>query len=243
MDPLTWAVVGGVASIAGAYIGGQANKEAANTYAQAQMNAAKVETDALTAARADANARYDKIAAEGSGGVDYLQRTVGESGDLTPLQQERLDEIRRQQTNQIRTSAIAGSGRTAASLFRDTSNDFINRSLEANRNRAFGAAGTLANARFGAERAAATDIPGYTTKIGGVQGTSLANIGSSNAASEIATGKLYGQAVGDIGSYIASAGRPSRFASAGTGSVPGGDTSRIDSGYYSYGAGGLNATG
>jgi hypothetical protein len=213
MDPLTWAVIGAGASVAGAYIGGEANKEAANTAAQAQMRASEAQTAAIRQASQQAEARYNEMREEGRPGVDYLRRTVGEQGNLTPLQKQQLEEIQRQQTNQVRTSAIAGSGRTAAALFRNTSNDFINRSLEANRGRSFSAADRLAGERINASMGAARDIPGYTARAGQVQGDAINAVGGINANSTIATGKLYGSAIGDIGSYIASSGRPSRFRS------------------------------
>lgn len=257
MDPLTWAAVGGLASVAGAWLGGNANKDAANTQAAAIQSGTQAEVDAINRAQAQeqqygtqAQQLYGDLAEHGAAGPggDYLRRTVGEQGNLTPLQQQQLAEIQRQQTNQVRTSSIAGSGRTAAALFRDTSNDFINRSLEANRGRAFGAAGTLAGQSYGAGMARAgvplamgRDLAGMTANIGRVQGQGIKDVGSTNAQAELATGKLYGSAVGDIGSYIASAGRQSRFRDAGYNNPTYGDTSRADTGYYSYGAGGLNA--
>jgi hypothetical protein len=204
MDPFSLSLlIGGITSLGGAGISGLFNQKAAATNAAAQQQAAQVQAQALQ----QEQAQFQQLQQEGQPGVKYLQDTVADPGDLTKLQQQHLDELRRTQTNQVRTSAIQGSGRTAASLFRDTSNDFINKSLEANRNRAFGAAGQLAGASFNA----GTNAANVSGQIGQVQGNALRNIGSTDAAAGLATGKVFGSAVGDIGSYIASAGRASKY--------------------------------
>ena len=158
----------------GLFLASNANTQAANT-----VNAA------VSAAQSQDNA----IAQSGGvgPGSTYLRSLIMSPGTLTPAQQSQLADLRRSVANQIHGSDFAGSGRTAAALFKKTEGDFVNTALDSNKQQAIGAADKLAGTSDAAATAAA--------QAGLTGATDIAN-------ADIAQGKLYGAALGDVTSLI-----------------------------------------
>jgi len=158
----------------GLFLASNANTQAANT-----VNAA------VSAAQSQDNA----IAQSGGvgPGSTYLRSLIMSPGTLTPAQQSQLADLRRSVANQIHGSDFAGSGRTAAALFKKTEGDFVNTALDSNKQQAITAADKLAGTSDAAATAAA--------QAGLTGATDIAN-------ADIAQGKLYGAALGDVTSLI-----------------------------------------
>jgi hypothetical protein len=157
----------------GLFLANRANTQAANT-----VNAAVQQQQTL-----------DNQIAQSGGvgpGSQYLRSLVVQPNTLTPAQQSQLADLRRSVANQIHGSQFAG-GRTAAALFKQTEDNYVNDALQQNRQQSINAADQLAGtSNKAAEAGAAAGVTGATT---------VAN-------SDLATGKLYGQALGDVSSLI-----------------------------------------
>ena len=158
----------------GLFLASNANTQAANT-----VNAA------VSAAQSQDNA----IAQSGGvgPGSTYLRSLIMSPGTLTPAQQSQLADLRRSVANQIHGSDFAGSGRTAAALFKKTEGDFVNTALDSNKQQAITAADKLAGTSDAAATAAAQAGLTGATDI---------------ASADIAQGKLYGAALGGVTSLI-----------------------------------------
>lgn len=223
--PVAGALIGGAASIGGALIGSSANASASKKAAEAQLEAARLQTEYLR----EAQDKQLAFAREGqdylSGyretqapGESYLRGVVADPGSLTPAQRAQLDELRRQTRNQINTSSIAGSGRTAAALLRKTESDFVNDALEKNKARADQAASGMA-ARSGQAALgignisvnSGTQQAALSSEIGKTQGSATANAGTIEAQGDLASGKLWSQTLGNLGGIIAQEARGSRY--------------------------------
>ncbi len=170
-----WGLIAPLLAIGGgAYLATQANQRAVNT-----INPAVAQVQAT-----------DNAIAQSGGvgpGATYLRTMVANPQTLTPVQQENLAEMRRANINEIRGSGFAGSGRTASELFKKTDADYINGALQQNKTNAINAADKLQGTSTSAAMAGAN---------AGLQGAEI------DANADIATGKIYGQALGDVSSLI-----------------------------------------
>jgi hypothetical protein len=163
----------------GTYLGIQANQNAANTMTAAVRQQQAVDQQIANNANA--------VAAPAQ---SYLRGVMATSDTLTPAQVQQLELNRLDIKNQIHGSGFAGSGRTAEALFKKGDSDFVNTALDQNRNKAIAAADTLNGRATAADNAL-------------LQGAQAGTTGATTVAnSEIATGKLYGQALGDVSSLI-----------------------------------------
>jgi len=215
-----------VTTLAGAWITSSSNDRATQQAQQGQQaqidelrQANEAAQQALDASKAETQALYSQTQDVTAPGVAYLRTTVANQNELTPAQQQRLEQLRRSVTSQLRGSSFAGSGRTAAALFRQAESDFTNNALDQNRARADAAASTLANQNFSARQGVAGSAASYgvnranlATGNASQVGQVLANQGETAANATTATGNVMGQAVGDVGSVIAAQNRESRYA-------------------------------
>jgi hypothetical protein len=193
---LLGSAIGAGVSLFGAYEGAQANTAAANqAIATIQPAVAGVQaTDTGIATQANNTARSGGVGP----GASYLRSLVANPTTLTPDQQYELGQLRLGVTNQLHSSDFAGSGRAAADLFKTTEDNFVNDAIASNRKFAANAANTLSSnsnaaqgAAWNAEQAGAgAGLQGAETTAGIQAGAGLAN------------SRLYGQAIGDIGSAI-----------------------------------------
>jgi len=269
-NTLAQILVPAATSIYGAYESSRANERAAQIENQSTLQAAQIQAGAIDratqaqtgainraidveeAARAEEVARLERgygqagetlrgLRVETAPGVTHLRGVVADPTTLSPDQTYHLDNLRQNVGNVIRSSGFAGSGRTAAELFREVEGDYVNRALADNRTRADNAAGRLfnvyantggaiANTEAGAgqdigrtigrggESIADTLISGGEAQakgirdIGTAQSGATSSVGQTNADLTTSNARLRGEAVGDIGSLIAAQGRESRYA-------------------------------
>lgn len=208
---MSW--IGAAVSVGGTVVGGLFNANAAGKASAAAKQAAAIEAQSIREGRAAAQNELAHVREENAPGQNYLRGVVAAPGDLTPAQQMRLEDLRRSTGNQIRTSAIAGSGRTAASLLRRVESDFTNNALETNRDRAFGAASGMAGRVGNASTAIAGLDASMIPAAGKAEAGGIAKGGLYQAGSELATGKLIGSGLGEIGSLIAQQNKASKYGS------------------------------
>lgn len=178
-----WSFLAPLLAVAGGtYLATQANSKAANT-AVAGINSAVTQQQSVD----------NSIAAAGGAGpgTSYLNSLVASPNTLTPDQQNQLKLMRASTINQLRGSGFAGSGKTADALFKSSEDNFTNGALQQNKQNAISAADRL--------QGTSTQAAEQGAQAGATGAEAAANV-EANAG--IATGKLYGQALGDIGSYL-----------------------------------------
>lgn len=173
--------------LAGTLIGGYFNQQAANTAANATLQGAQIQAN--TENQIAQNAQTQAAPAQ-----SFLKNVMATSDELTPAQKQQLADNRVALQNEIRGSNFAGSGRTAADLFKRADSDFVNNALTTNRNQGIAAADTLAGRATAADNAALAAAR--------TSGGAVSTVGQVSANSDLATGKLFGQAIGDISSAI-----------------------------------------
>lgn len=212
---MAWALLASTAvSAGGAFLSSQANKSAA-AQANAGLQAGAAANQQWTQ---QAQAQLGRVAQDNAGGQNYLKGVVAGSGDLTPAQQKALEDIRRNTTNEIRSSSLAGSGRSSAAVLNDQENRFTLGALDQNRNKAIDAANGMAQRAYGAQTGAA----GLSTDIGKGYMAADQQGGLIDAGATLANGKLFGSAIGNIGSSIAKSGKglSGIFGGGGGGDMP-----------------------
>lgn len=201
--PLLGAGVSAVSNYFGAEAQDDANQKAIGTIQQGtQQEIGAIQQGQQTLQGiADANAP----------GQNYLRNVVADPGNLTPAQQLQLNDVNRTVTNQIDSSSLAGSGRSASALINDATNRFRLGALDANRQLAFGAAGTMAGNASRAQFGQAADqnaIGQAFSTQGGNIAKIQSGIGATDKGAITGTGSSIGSAIGSIGSIIAKQNSP-----------------------------------
>lgn len=196
-SPFTSAISGGTALAIGANVGGAfLASEGARRGAQAQVEANERAQQTL-----------DAIRQQSQPGISYLRQVVADPGSLTPAQQQALNDSRLSTSNALNSSSFAGSGRAGAALLQRNESDFVNKALEDNRARAIQAGTTLA----GENTTAGTGIANSQTASGKAVGGAEEKAGLYGGQALVASGNVAGKAIGDVGSYIASQSKLSRY--------------------------------
>jgi|GEM_PF-5615837 len=144
--------------------------------AEANKKALDAQTGVLNQVYQSANARAQP-------GISYLRQVVAEPDALSPAQQQQLQDLRENLATQLHNSNFAGSGRTAVDLIKRGGADFTNTAIDQNQRAAEGAARVLAGGQSTADRA-------------------LEQIGAARGAEGLANARMFGTALGDIGSLI-----------------------------------------
>ena len=195
-------IIQGGAAIASTLIQTDANKEAA----EAQAAALEAQAQAIREGNAEAAARFAEQAAQTEIGVSRLRSVIANAGNLTPFEEQQLDEARQQTVTAFSGSGLSGSGRAKFEAVRGVESDFFNRINQSNLSRADRAASQLAGANFDATRQAANiDRDARAPSLD-------AQAGTQGAQSDLANALLTGQAIGNIAGIIAAdnKGRESR---------------------------------
>lgn len=240
---MAWVAVAIAGSaVIGAGVTAYSNSQAADKASDAAIQGANIQAASNEKARAEnerltreglgeSQGRFDKIVEGSEPARNYLRRVIAEPGSLTPEQAQQLTDLRRSTGNQIRTSSIAGSGRTASSLLRRVESDFTNDALQKNKLRAdnaantmfgpgtqaeYGAAGMYVNALGSVGKTGADLI----SKSGQAQGNAVAQGGLYQANADTANAKVAGEAIGDVGWAMASGAKQSKFGSSGSSYSP-----------------------
>lgn len=210
---LQGAQIASAATLQGAQITADATMAGAKYAGDATMQAAQIQAAALVKAEAairegaeKSNETLNSVKQDTAGATGYLRGVIADPGTLTPAQQAQLEQNTREFESSIRGSQFAGSGRTAAALFKKGVSDFSNDALAQNRARADNAAGVLAGQGNQATMAIASNesnlgsnIAGIAARTGQVQGDALAKAGAMTGDATANIGKITGGAIADTG--------------------------------------------
>lgn len=175
-----------IPSAIGTYISGQANQKAAQAVADSRNQA----TQQIMAGNQAGQARLAEVAGKTAPAVDYLRTVMSEGQTLTPGQQQRVLDVRRQ-TGDALSNRVGG--RSATAIASRAALDVENGIFGANRQRADQAAQTLAGQNIGAVNAAA----GQDVALGSNLARITSDSGDNIANAGLATAKTQAQMVGD----------------------------------------------
>lgn len=170
----------------GTYISGNANQKAAQIAADASGRASQQIIAGNQAGQARLAAAADRTAPA----VDYLRTVMAEGNTLTPGQQQRVMDVRRD-TGTMLSNRLGG--RSATAIATRAAQDVENSIYGANRARADGAAGTMAGQNVAAINAGANQdfqVGSNLARITSDAGQNVANTG-------LATAKTQAEMVGD----------------------------------------------
>ena len=208
------ALIGSVTTIGGALIGDRANRRAADTASEATIRAAEIEAEGARQAREAYEAAAQRgIAAirQGTTGFEETIRPlmVPVSG-LTPAQQIALEDQTRDDNATLAASGLRGAGRAGVAAVMDSRRRFTADALDDNRSRSDAALSALANIRAQEGGAIASTEIGAGNQIGSTFTTAaqsgargVRDAGMVGAQSQLASGRLTGEALGSLGSIIA----------------------------------------
>jgi hypothetical protein len=221
------------ATLAGTVLTNQANKKAASTAKEGELEAARLANEgidkqigAVKEGIAEGDVLYGGIREQTQPGVNYVRNIIAAPQTLTPAQQAELENVQRSVVNssQVAGSALRGSGQSFVDAMRNVGNDFRLKALDQNQRRADQAALEFVRPNF---TAAGEQAAAHATQ-GRVVGQALANQGANfgdatregaygDANATTANAGNWGQAIGDIASTIAgqqkAESRPAKYSS------------------------------
>lgn len=189
------AVIAGGATLLGTKVASDASDKSSARLIDAQNRATAAEEKAL--AQATETQKQQQQAA--SPGLIAMQQMVGKGDDLTPQQLRLLDDARRKTADSLQGGSLRGSARATSATIADVEGRMTDQFIDSNRNRADGAASTLAGRYFGA----GDNISTLAQKTGQSVSNNLINTGNVDAANIQGQAALKGNAIGDIGALIA----------------------------------------
>lgn len=175
-----------IPSAIGTFISGQANQKAAQTVADSRNQA----TQQIMAGSQAGQARLAEVANKTAPAVDYLRTVMADGATLTPGQQQRVLDVRRQTGDALSTKV---GGRSASAIASRSALDLENGIYGANRSRADQAAQTLAGQNISAVNAAA----GQDVQLGSNLARITSDAGDTIANAGLATAKTQAQMVGE----------------------------------------------
>jgi hypothetical protein len=170
----------------GTYISGQANQKAAQTLADSSDRASQQ----LIAGNQAGQARLAGVADRTAPAVDYLRTVMADGANLTPGQNQRVMDTRRE-TGRLMSNRVGG--RSATAIASRAAMDLENSIYGANRARADQAAGTLAGQNISAVNAAA----GQDINLGSNLARVTSGTGENIANAGLATAKTQAEMVGE----------------------------------------------
>lgn len=170
----------------GTYISGQANQKAAQTLADSSNRASQQ----IVAGNQAGQARLAEVADRTAPAVQYLRSVMADGANLTPGQNQRVMDTRRQTGEMLSTKV---GGRSAAAIASRAALDLENGIYGANRQRADQAAGTLAGQNLSAINAAA----GQDIALGSNLARITSGAGQDVANAGLATAKTQAEMVGE----------------------------------------------
>ncbi len=152
-------------------------------------------TDAYRTGEYDSTAELRRIQNTNAPGMAYLREIVGNPGALTDYQRKQLEDQRRVVGNTIRSSSLAGSGRTAAALLKNVESDYALKAQEQNRQQAMAAATLMA----GNDTAAARQVAANKTQLGQQVGSTADALGRNLAQNSSEVGSRISNIYADTG--------------------------------------------
>ena len=208
------ALIRGASTIGGALIGSRANERAADTASAAAIRAAEIEQEGARQARE----AYEAAAQRGIGAIREGTRGFEETirpltvpvTALTPAQRIALDDQTSEDNATLAASGLRGAGRAGVAAVMDNRRRFTADALDENRRRSDAALSALANIRAQEGGAIASTEIGAGNQIGSTFTTAaqsgaggVRDAGLVGAQSQLASGRLTGEALGSLGSIIA----------------------------------------
>lgn len=155
----------------------------------------------IRAGNEKAQATLNQMRAESAPGYAFLRTLIANPQALTDSQQYQLEKLRANVNNTIRTSSLAGSGRAAAAVFRDTEREYVLGAQDQNRQAAINAAGQLGRDY----NAAGTAVAGLQDSLGrevgqveGLRGTTTATLATNRGTALAGLASNRGTALGNI---------------------------------------------
>ncbi len=170
----------------GTYISGNANQKAAQTLADSSNRASQQ----MVAGNQAGQARLAEVADRTAPAVQYLRSVMADGANLTPGQQQRVMDTRRQTGDMLSTKV---GGRSASAIASRAAMDMENSIYGANRARADQAAGTMAGQNLSAINAAA----GQDINLGSNLARITSGAGQDVANAGLATAKTQAEMVGE----------------------------------------------
>lgn len=164
----------------GTYISGQANQKAAQTLADSSNRASQQ----IIAGNQAGQARLAEVADRTAPAVQYLRSVMADGANLTPGQNQRVMDTRRQTGDMLSTKV---GGRSATAIASRAAMDLENSIYGANRARADQAAGTMAGQNVAAINAGANQdfqVGSNLARITSDAGQNVANAGLSTAKTQ-----------------------------------------------------------
>lgn len=199
---------------AGALLGASANRSAAKTASAGAERAAQIEAEAQEKARQEFRAAAERgIGAirEGTAGYQQTIAPLLRSPDmLTPAQEIAREDLHREMNAQLAASGLRGAGRSGVAAFFDADRRFLADAMDRNQDRSDQARRGLAGIFADQGRSIANTEIGAGSQLGSsFQSEGRAGAGAANDAAAyqaqagLANARLYGSAIGSIGSLIA----------------------------------------
>lgn len=188
-------LVSGAATVYGASQTNKGNDKASAQLVQAQREATAAEQKAL----ATATAQMKEQQSAASPGLLAMNEIIGRGESLTPMQLRTLDDARRKTADSLQGGSLRGSARATSATIADVEGRMTDQFMDSNRNRADGAAGTMASQYFGA----GNKIASLATDTGRSVSNGLISTGEVNAANTMGQTATNGKAIGDISALIA----------------------------------------
>lgn len=188
-----------VLSVGATLYGANQKSKAADQSSQALIDAQNRATQAQLDAIAQAERIYNSQQQAASPGLLAVQRIISRGDELTPYQQDQINDARLQTLNALQGGSLRGSARATAETVRDVEGRMKNQFMESNRNRADTLAGNLSNQYFSSGNNAAN----ANLKGGDSVSTGLLNTGIVDASNIMGQASTKGDAIGNITAVIA----------------------------------------
>lgn len=202
------------APVLGTVLGTRANNQAAERTAEGATEAARINADAQTAARAEyrdaANRGIRAIQAGTNEAIGTLSPMLYVPPRMTEAQRSGLDDLTRTGNAQLAASGLRGAGRAGVGAVLDQRRRFIQSATAENEGVARDTRSRISGIQAGRGAAIAGTETGLGSQIGGSLGqqgqyTAAATQTGANAAAGagLANANLTGSALGTIGAIIA----------------------------------------
>lgn len=190
-------VIAAGATVYGAKMASDAQKDARKTANVAQTKATDAQLEGIRAAEQNTQ----QLQSAASPGLMRIQSVIGRGEALTPEQILALNDARRTTLDTLQGGSLRGSARATVASVNDVENRMRTNMVAQNRNQADSAASSLSGQYFNA----GNNISNLNRDAGNTVSQGLINTGQTDVNTGMNQGLIKGQAIGDIGAVIADA--------------------------------------
>lgn len=189
-------VLGAAASLGGALLASEANKDAA----EEARKGAEAQAAAIREGNLAAQARYEQRRTDSAPAMDYLRTLVAmDPSQLTPSQRRGMEDYQRGAQARLAASGLRGAGRAGVASINEGAAGYLARAYDDNQRRADSAARALAS-DYGEADTAMSNID---RDSGRAAGNAAAQGGYINANAGTANAQQWGTALGAIANLVA----------------------------------------